>query len=278
MSEYAIGITRCGNTTFHWGSRTYVMGIINLSPDSFSGDGLHDTRDAMAIAEKMVSDGADIIDVGGESTRPDFNPIAPEEEINRIVPFIEKAAKRLPVPISVDTYKLEVARRALDVGAGMLNDISGLSFESGMVTLAAQKKVPIVVTSNERGREVTDIMDSVLSNLRRLVTAAIEAGLKQENMILDPGIGFGKTPEQNLELIRRLDELKVLGCPILLGTSRKSFIGKVLNVDVTERHEGTAATVAIGICRGADIVRVHDVKRMKSVCCMSDAVVRGWYQ
>lgn len=276
--KYGSAPTHCGKTVFHWGTRTYVMGIINLSPDSFSGDGLCDDKVALARAEKMVEDGADIIDVGGESTRPDSAPIVAEEEIRRVVPFIKAAANVLSVPVSVDTYKTEVARRALDAGAAMINDVSGLSVEPDLVVLAAQRNVPIVLTANQRGRKVASIMESVMGDLRKLLDIVTEAGVRRENVIIDPGIGFGKTVEQNLEIVRRLDELRALGRPVLLGTSRKSFIGRVLRSGVEDRFAGTAATVAIGICRGADMVRVHDVKQMKLVCCMSDAVVRGMQQ
>jgi dihydropteroate synthase len=267
--------TRCKGTVFCWGTRTYIMGIINLSPDSFSGDGLDSWNNAMERAQKMIEEGADIIDVGGESTRPLSNPLPVEEEIARVVPFIREAARVLAVPISVDTYKYEVARQALDAGANIINDISGLREAPDLVKLAAERDVPIVLTSNERGQAVANILESVTGNLTRLISAAEKAGVTLHNIIIDPGIGFGKTPEQNLEIIRRLDELKTLERPILLGTSRKSFIGKVLGTEADNRVISTAATVAIGIAKGADIVRVHDVAHMKIICRMSDAVVRG---
>ena len=270
-----LGETRCKDTVFRWGTRTYIMGIINLSPDSFSGDGLASAKNALERAQKMIAEGADIIDVGGESTRPLSNPVPVEEELVRVVPFIREAAKVLAVPISVDTYRYDVARQALDAGANIINDISGLREGPGLVKLAAERGVLIVLTSNERGETVTDVMQSVAVNLGRLISIAGEAGVAWHNIIIDPGIGFGKTPEQNLEIMRRLDELKALKRPILLGTSRKSFIGKVLGTEVDDREEGTAATVAIGIVKGADIVRVHDVRHMNLICRMSDAIVRG---
>jgi dihydropteroate synthase len=251
------------------------MGIINLSPDSFSGDGLASAENALQQAQQMIAEGADIIDVGGESTRPQSKPVSMEEEIARIVPFIREAAKVLPVPISIDTYKYEVARQALDAGANIINDVSGLREDPDLVKLAAERDVPIILTSNERGHAVTNIMKSVTANLSKLILTAEEAGVAWRNIILDPGIGFGKTPEQNIEIMRRLDELKALKRPILLGTSRKSFIGKVLGTEVDDRVEGTGATVAIGIVKGADIVRVHDVRYMSIICRMSDAIVRG---
>ena len=274
-SKHGPGVTHCKDTLFRWGSRTYIMGIINLSPDSFSGDGLASAENALQRAQQMIAEGADIIDVGGESTRPQSNPVSMEEEIARVVPFIREAAKALPVPISVDTYRYETARQALDAGANIINDVSGLREDPDLVKLAAERDVPIILTSNERRHTVTNIMKSVIANLSKLIVTAEEAGVAWRNIILDPGIGFGKTPEQNLEIMRRLDELKALKRPILLGTSRKSFIGKVLGTEVDNRLEGTAATVAIGIVKGADIVRVHDVRHMSIICRMSDAIVRG---
>ena len=275
--ESAVGpaVTKCGDSEFKWGSRTYIMGIINLSPDSFSGDGLKTADAAMAQAEEFIKEGADIIDVGGESTRPDSKPVSPEEEMDRIVPFIRRLAKITKIPISVDSYKTGVARSALDVGACMINDISSLKEEPGLAGLAAERGVPIILTSNERGRQVDDIMAAVRDNLRRLIEKTVKAGVSRENIIIDPGIGFGKTVQQNLEIMRRLEEFRALGRPLLIGTSRKSVIGAVLDLPVEQRLEGTAATVAICISRGADIVRVHDVRQMKLVCKMSDAVVRG---
>jgi len=269
------GVTRIGDTDFRWGSRTYIMGIINVSPDSFSGDGQPTLKAAMEWAKQMVDEGADIIDVGGESTRPDSQPITPEEEIARVVPFVERAAGKIGVPISVDTYKTVVARRAMEAGADLLNDVSGLTWGTGMIELAGKKNAPIVITSNQRDNPAQDIMNAVIGQLRELMEKAMKAGVRPENIIIDPGVGFGKTVEQNLEIVRRLDELKVMGRPILLGTSRKSFIGVVLDAPPQERLEGTAATTAIGISKGADIVRVHDVKQMKLIAKMSDAVIRG---
>lgn len=251
------------------------MGIINLSPDSFSGDGLRSADDALGKAQKLVQDGADIIDVGGESTRPDAKPIELEEEIRRVIPFIEMAKKSLSVPISVDTSKITVAEKALEAGADMLNDVSGLTNSTRMIELAGNRKAPIVITSNQRGNPVQDILGSILNQLVEMIEKAEQAGVLRENIVIDPGIGFGKTVEQNLEILRRLDELKILKCPILLGTSRKSFIGAVLGTPPEERLEGTAATTAIGIMKGADMVRVHDVKQMKLIAKMSDAVIRG---
>jgi dihydropteroate synthase len=270
-----VGATRCGKTTFHWGERTYIMGIINVSPDSFSGDGLSNVDAALAQAERFVAEGADILDVGGESTRPNSAPISVDEELRRVIPVLERLKGKTEVPLSVDTYKFEVARHALDAGAEMLNDIWGLQQEPQLARLAAERGVPIILMSNQRNKPVKNIVPAVISDLKRAIDQALDAGMPWENTIIDPGVGFGKTLEQNLELVRCLDELKVLGRPILLGTSRKSMIGLVLNLPGEQRIEGTAATVAIGIARGADIVRVHDIKEMVRVVKMSDAVIRG---
>ncbi len=264
------------------------MGVINVSPDSFSGDGLADVEGALARAERLASEGADIIDIGGESTRPDSTPISIDEELRRVIPAVEKLSHKISLPLSVDTYKLEVASQALDAGADIINDIWGLKKEPRLAELAAQKSVPIVLMSNQRGSRCRDIMSAVISDLKRAIKRALDAGVPRENIIIDPGIGFGKTQEQNLEVLRRLEELQTLGRPILLGSSRKSFIGWVLDLTTEQRSsevtfvppddqrlEGTAATIAIGISKGVDIVRVHNVKEMARVCKMSDALVRG---
>lgn len=271
----ALGVTRCGNAVFEWGKRTYVMGIINVSPDSFSGDGLSTVDEALAQAQDFVAAGVDIIDVGGESTRPGSAPISIGEELRRVVPVIERLANEVSVPLSVDTYKLEVARRALDAGAYMLNDIWGLKVEPKLAVLAAERNVPIILMSNQRDKPQRYIVPAVISDLKRAIDLALDAGVPWENIIVDPGIGFGKKLEQNLELVRRLDALKVLGRPILLGTSRKSMIGLVLDLPPEQRWEGTAASTAIGIAKGADIARVHDVREMVRVCRISDAIVRS---
>jgi dihydropteroate synthase len=273
---------------FHWGKRTYMMAVVNVSPDSFSGDGIASVEEAVARAKQLASEGADIIDVGGESTRPGATPIPPDEELRRVIPVVETLANEVSVPLSVDTYKLEVARQALNVGAGIINDIWGLQKEPALAELAAQKGVPIVLMSNQRDSPCQDIIPAVISDLKRAIKQALRAGIPWENIIVDPGIGFGKTQQQNLEILQRLDELKMLGRPIVLGSSRKSFIGWVLDLTPEQRTnkvafvppgdqrlEGTAATVAIGIAKGADIVRVHDVREMARVVKMSDAIARG---
>jgi dihydropteroate synthase len=291
MPEYkpsSLGATTCGRSIFHWGQRTYVMGVVNVSLDSFSGDGIADAHGAIARARQLASEGADIIDIGGESTRPGSIPVSADEELRRVVPVVERLAKEVPVPISVDTYKLEVARQTLNAGANMINDIWGLRKEPALADLVAQKSVPIILMSNQRESPCQDIMPAVISDLQRAIKQALSAGVSWENIIIDPGLGFGKTQEQNLEILQRLEELEVLGRPILLGSSRKSFIGWVLDLtpeqrsdEVTfvppgdQRLEGTAATVAIGIAKGIHVVRVHDVREMSRVCKMSDAIVRG---
>jgi dihydropteroate synthase len=266
--------TRCGETTFKWGERTYVMGIVNVSPDSFSGDGLDSVDAAVAQAQRFVTEGADILDVGGESTRPGSSPISVDDELRRVIPVLERLAGKVKVPLSVDTYKLDVARQALDAGAQMINDIWGLKQEPKLAELAAERGVPIILMSNQRDKPQQNIVPAVIKDLKRAIDLALDSGVPWENIIVDPGIGFGKTLEQNLELVRRLDELKALGRPILLGTSRKSMIGLILDLPLEQRLEGTAASTVIGIARGADIIRVHDVKEMVRVCRMSDAIIR----
>lgn len=263
------------------------MGILNLSPDSFSGDGVGDDIEAaVARARQLASEGADIIDVGGESTRPGSAPVSADEEIRRVVPVIERLASELSVPLSIDSYKSEVAIRALEAGAKMLNDQWGLKRDPHLAELAAEWGVPLILMSNQRDRggydaglkrdtaDYEDVMVEITSSLKTSIELAKNLGVSQENIIIDPGIGFGKTWQQDLEIIQRLGELRELGRPILVGSSRKSLIGRVLELPVDDRVEGTAATVAIAIAHGADMVRVHDVRQMVRVCRMSDAVVR----
>jgi dihydropteroate synthase len=264
------GITHCGKTTFHWGERTYVMGIVNVSPDSFSGDGLDSIDAAVAQAQRFVTEGVDILDVGGESTRPNSSPISVGEELQRVIPVLEQLKGKVELPLSVDTYKFDVARQALDAGADMLNDIWGLKQEPRLAALAADRGVPIILMSNQRDKPRRHIIPAVLSDLKKSIDMALDAGVPWENIIIDPGFGFGKTPEQNFELIRRLDELKILGRPILLGTSRKLM----LDLPPEQRLESTAASSAIGIANGADIIRVHDVKEMIRVSRISDVIIR----
>ena len=271
-----LGVTVCGDREFRWGERTFIMGVLNLTPDSFSGDGLgSDSAAALAQARRLVAEGADILDVGGESTRPESSQVSADEELSRVLPVIERLAGEVTVPISIDTYKSEVARCALQAGARMINDIWGLRRDPKLAQLAAEWGVPLVIVANQRETTYGEIIPEVIASLRRGIDLAMDAGVARENIIIDPGIGFGKTLEGNLELIRCLGELKALGRPILLGTSRKSMIGLVLNLPPEQRLEGTAATIALGIAGGADMVRVHDVLQMGRVSRMTDAIIRG---
>ncbi len=288
-----------GPLTCEWGTRTYVMGIVNVTPDSFSGDGLLArerpgapalVEAALAQARRMVEEGADILDVGGESTRPGSKPLPAEEEMERVVPVVERLARELPVAISIDTYKASVAAMALGAGAHMVNDVWALSADPEMAPLVARRQVPVILMHNRsrpaeatvdpmlggryQGTEYRDLLGDVIAELRQRVALALEAGIARERIIVDPGIGFGKTVEQNLALLDRLGELKALGLPLLVGTSRKSFTGYTLKLPPDQRQEGTAASVALAIDRGADIVRVHDVQAMVRVARLTDAVVR----
>lgn len=274
-SAKLLGITRCGNVEFRWGERTYVMGIVNVDPDSFSGDGLRDSDAAVEQGKRFAAEGADIIDVGGESTRPGFESVSAEEEMRRVIPVIERLASELSVPVSIDTYKSEVARQAVAAGACMINDVWELKRDPKLALVAAESGVPSIISQNQRGSRFNDFLPELIASLKKSIQVALDAGVDWNNIIIDPGVGFGKTVEQNVEIVRRLAELKVLGRPILLGTSRKSFIGHVLDLPVDQRLEGTAATVAIGIANGADMVRVHDVAQIVRVARMSDAIVRG---
>lgn len=273
--EDRLGVTRCGNVEFRWGQRTYVMGVVNVAPDSFSGDGLRSVDDAVAQARRFVAEGADIIDVGGESTRPDFTPISIEEELGRVLPVVERLVNEMPAPVSIDTYKSAVARDAVAAGARMINDVWGLKRDPEIAQVAADSGIPLVITQNQRGASFHHFFPELVADLERSLQLALKAGVEWSNIIVDPGVGFGKTVEQNLEIVRRLSELKSLGRPILLGTSRKSFIGLVLDLPVDQRLEGTAASIAIGIANGADMVRVHDIGQMVRVVRMSDAIIRG---
>ena len=265
---------RLGGTEFRWGERTYIMGVINVSPDSFSGDGVSGVKEALEQAKRFVAEGVDILDIGGESTRPDSKPVAEEEEIRRVVPVIEAIVAETGIPLSVDTYKPLVAERALEAGALMINHIWGLKKGSRLAQIAAERGAPLILMSNQREEPAENIIPAVTRDLEIAIAKALSAGVSPANIIIDPGIGFGKTVEQNLELIYRLGEIRALGKPVLLGTSRKSVIGRVLGLPEADRLEGTAATVAIGIAAGADIIRVHDVKAMKRIARMSDAIVR----
>ncbi len=282
----ALPPTIWGKHRLDWGAKTYVMGILNVTPDSFAGDGIIEetlsqgeiVERAVQQAHRFVAAGATLIDVGGESTRPHFEPVSPEQELERVLPVIRALHAALPgeVMISIDTYKAEVARQALDAGACIINDIQGLRSDPQMAALAGERGVPVIVMANMRGYQKHEIVSDVIRFLSGSIDLALAAGVAWERIIIDPGIGFGTTPQENLTLLRRLGELRALARPILLGTSRKSTIGRVLGgLPPSERVEGTAAMVALGIAAGVDIVRVHDVFEMARVAKMSDAIVRG---
>lgn len=270
--------------TYHWkdgksltiGKKTLVMGVLNYTPDSFSDGGKwNDIDAALQHMEQMVADGADIIDIGAESSRPGFTPISAEEEIGRLEAILPKLVENCPVPISVDTYKAETADYAMQTGAHIMNDIWGLQYapEPGkMAAVAAKYDVPVVVMHNQDGTAYTDIIEDMKKFFITSAVIAAKAGMKQEQIITDPGIGFGKTWEQNLYVMKHLTDLTALPYPMLLGTSRKGFIGRILDLPVTERMEGTGATCVSGVLAGCAIVRVHDVKPIARMCKMADAL------
>ncbi|HSG43556.1 MAG TPA: dihydropteroate synthase [Anaerolineales bacterium] len=286
------------NQTLDWGSRTYVMGILNVTPDSFSGDGIiastergNRVEQSVRQAEYFLKHGADILDIGGESTRPGSQTVNADEEMKRVVPVIQALSKEFPEAIiSVDTYKAKVAEEAIKSGAHIINDVWALRADPTLAVVAKHYHVPVILMHNRSnpasvevreqlgnayvGSEYNDLIEDVKRELLVRVDAAKKAGIEESHIIFDPGIGFGKTREHNLELINRLDEVRALGYPVLLGPSRKSFIGFTLDLPADERVEGTAATIAVGITRGADIIRVHDVKEMARVAKMTDALVR----
>lgn len=281
------------NHCIEWGARTYVMGIVNVTPDSFSGDGLAlDTFSedmwvqwAVKQTQRFAAEGAAFIDVGGESTRPGAVSISVEQELARVIPVVKALRGALPVEvmISIDTYKAEVAAQAIEAGACIINDIWALRRDPAMAKIAATYKVPVILMANMSGYQKHEVVSDTMRFLADSIDMALAAGVAWEHIIIDPGIGFGttfgKTPEEDLTLLRRLGELRVLGRPILLGTSRKSFIGRILGgLPASERLEGTAAAVALGIAQGADIVRVHDVHEMMRVVKTSDAIVRGTFE
>ena len=284
-----------GSHAFEWGTRTYVMGILNVTPDSFSGDGILARGEAVPMAleqaRRFIQAGADLLDVGGESTRPGSQPLGLDEERARVIPVIRTLVAEFPgAPISVDTYKAAIAEEALAEGAGLINDVWALRADPKLRTVVARAGCPVILMHNRSnpasvevraqlgkaylGSEYKDLIGEVKRELMESVNAARGAGIADEHIILDPGVGFGKKVEQNLELINRLDEIRSLGFPVLLGPSRKSFIGYTLDLPPDQRLEGTAAAVAVGIVRGADIVRVHDVEAMARVAKMTDALVR----
>jgi len=283
------------NIAFEWGTRTYVMGVLNLTPDSFSGDGILQDQDPIQYtlnkAKQFLEDGANILDIGAESSRPGSKPISAAVELERLLPVLIALKKEnIKGIISIDTYKAEVAKQCLENGADWINDIWGFKKDTDLADVVSQYNAPVIlmhnrsktsaVENNERlgasyqGAVYSDFMEEIKNDLLESISIAHKAGISKENIILDPGIGFGKTVEHNLALINRLEEIKALGYPILIGPSRKSFLGAILDLPVEERLEGTAASIAVGIARGADIVRVHDVKYMARVVKVTDALTR----
>lgn len=265
----------CGKHKLPIGEKTYIMGILNVTPDSFSDGGKYNNMEsAVKRVKHMLENGADIIDIGGESTRPGHQPVDAIEEINRVVPVIEVLAKEFNIPISVDTSKAVVADRALKAGAHMVNDVWGLQKDPALAEVVARYGAGVVMMHNNENSEYHDLMGDIIKFLRKSIEIAEKTGIRRENMVVDPGIGFGKNLDHNLEVMRRLKELSTLNLPVLLGTSRKSLIGNILDLPVDERLEGTSATVTLGIANGADFVRVHDVREMARVVRMTDAMVR----
>ena len=261
---------------FAWGTRTFVMGIINVTPDSFSGDGTGgDVAAAVAQAQAFSAAGADMLDVGGESTRPDAQPVSPEEETRRVVPASRAIRAETDLPISVDTMHASVAAAGLDAGAHMVNDVSGLRGDGGVAAVVAERGVPVIAMHNQRGRAFHDVVDDIREGVDATLEVARCAGIALGRVVLDPGFGFGWSPEQNLEMLRRLPELWDLRLPLLVGVSRKSTLGFVTGAPVDERLLATAAAVTLSIAGGADIVRVHDVGEMRQVVSVADAVARG---
>jgi dihydropteroate synthase len=276
-THYAI---RCRQKKYSLGKRTLLMGILNITPDSFSDGGQYfDKERAIAHGIKMAEEGADILDIGGESTRPGSKPLPLEEEIRRVIPVIEVLAKELDVPVSIDTYKSAVAEIAVDAGAQIINDISGLHFDPDLGKVAAKKDVPLILmhirgTPETMQKDVhyNSLFSEILRYLKESIQRAESAGVDPQQIIIDPGIGFGKTVDDNLLIIKNLSEFRILGKPILLGTSRKNFIGKILNAEANERLEGTLSTIAIGVLNGAHIVRCHDVLQAKKAIALADAI------
>jgi dihydropteroate synthase len=277
----APGPMSVGPRTLDWGRRTWIMGIVNLTPDSFAGDGLLAAADPVAAAldqaRRMVADGADLLDVGGASSRPGHVVIPSAEEIARVVPVIRTLAAELPdTVISIDTTSPAVAAAALDAGAHLLNDVWGVADDPGMIRLAAERNVPIVLMHNRAEARYRNLVAEVVGDLERALERALDVGVPWDHLVVDPGFGFGKTPDHNVALLADLGALRVLGRPILLGTSRKSTLGKLLDLPAGQRVEATAATTALGIAAGVDMVRVHDVRENARTARVADAILRGW--
>ncbi|WP_264741093.1 dihydropteroate synthase [Cytobacillus firmus] len=265
---------QCGPYMLDYEKKTIVMGILNATPDSFSDGGKYSHQDlAVKHALEMVENGADIIDVGGESTRPGFDPVPADEELKRVLPVIEAISKEVNVPISIDTYKAEVAKQAIEAGAHIINDVWGAKADPQMSSVAAETGAPIILMHNRKDMEYTSFFRDVMNDLYESITLVKSAGVKDENIILDPGIGFAKDLNYNLQMMRDLDKLVAIGYPVLLGTSKKRMIGTILDLPVEERTEGTGATVCYGIQKGCQMIRIHDVKEMSRMAKMMDALM-----
>jgi dihydropteroate synthase len=264
----------CGPYTLDFSKKTIVMGILNVTPDSFSDGGkFNRVEKAVEHAKEMVANGADIIDIGGESTRPGHDAVSLEEELNRVLPVIEAVAKQVPVPISIDTYKAETAKQAIEAGAHIINDVWGAKADDQMASVAAEKDVPIILMHNRRDRNYRHFIRDVIGDLYESIAIVKKAGVKDDRIILDPGIGFAKDYQENLLMMQNLDKLVMLGYPVLLATSRKRMIGEALDLPVNERVEGTGATICYGIQQGCQLVRVHDVKEMSRMAKMMDVLL-----
>ena len=267
---------RIGNKEYKLGERTYIMGILNVTPDSFSDGGkFNEMEAAVSQAKKLVEAGADIIDVGGESTRPGAEYVTEEEEIKRVVPIIKAIKKELDVTISIDTYKSKTAEEAIKAGADIINDIWGAKYDKNIAKVAAKYNVPIILMHNREDKPYANLMEDIIKDLQESIDIALEAGVKKENIILDPGIGFAKTYEENLMVMNKCEVIRAMGYPVLLGTSRKSMIGLTLNLPVNERVEGTLATTVMGIMKGMEFIRVHDVLENKRVAVMTDTILKA---
>lgn len=266
----------CRELSLTLGEKTLIMGILNMTPDSFSDGGSYASMEkAIERARQMIAEGADIIDIGGESTRPGAEKVSLEEELRRVLPVIEALREAVGVPISVDTYKPEVAKRSLEAGAHIINDIWGFKDSPAMARIAAEYDCPVILMHNRTDMNYGAFVPDVIADLQESVRLALASGVRAERIILDPGIGFAKNYEHNLYLMNHLNDIVVLGYPVLLGTSRKSFIQRTLQLPAEDVVEGTSATVAIGIAKGCQIVRVHDVKQMKRVAAMTEAIVHA---
>jgi dihydropteroate synthase len=267
---------KIGNRNFDLVNEVYIMGILNVTPDSFSDGGTHDSLDtSLRHVEKMIDDGVDIVDLGGESTRPGYTMISDQEEIDRVIPAIEAIRQRFDIPLSIDTYKGKVGEAALKAGVDLINDIWGFKHDPYLAEVTAKYQVPCVLMHNRDNRDYTNLMADINRDLEQSIAIALKAGVSKEAIILDPGIGFAKDYHQNMETMNKMEALQALGYPILLGTSRKGFIGQTLDLPVTQRVEGTLATTVIGIMKGASIIRVHDVLENKRAARMTTGIMKG---